>query len=59
MLGWLYRFVVGRFDFPPRHQHEWETLESASITRVGTEQVVGFTKHLRCKTCGDWKRVQL
>jgi hypothetical protein len=48
--------IVSQFwNEPKKHEHEWETIDQ---TLVRQEQgVIGYRYILRCKVCGDIKKV--
>lgn len=41
------------------HVHEWETDQQVNLVRKEGEIPYGSAVNLRCKKCGNWKRVTL
>lgn len=52
MIGWLWRMIVGNLC-----NHKWETMAKRRDLMDG--EFVGYSLHLRCTKCGDWKRREL
>lgn len=51
MLGWLYRFVIGRFCYC---EHRWKTIDQNEVYDGGIRPI-GSKYTLQCDKCGDIK----
>ena len=47
--------ISGYWNEPKKHEHEWETIDQTQIRKW--EVIIGYRYILRCKVCGDIKKV--
>lgn len=52
MLGWIYRFLIGRFT---GCKHQWEIIEKTNRVYTPTGAVVGKRYTMQCSHCGEIK----
>jgi hypothetical protein len=49
MIGWLYRFLIGRFS---QCDHKWETIDTVHVTDTG-QDTAWYRYILKCEKCGE------
>ena len=65
MLGWLWKFLVGSFDYIKPCEHNWRIHKTVTVYAdygygVGkNDMAIGDIYHLKCDKCGEMKKTEM